>query len=197
MGADLAEDFAVLVVGGDDRGEGVVLGSGTDEAGAADVDLLDRFFAGDTGAGDRLLEGIEIHDHQFHGDDAVFGDQFEVLRLIVADEDAAEDFGMERFDPSVEHLGKLRVLSNVASFDAVIEEVFSCSAGAVDFDATSNEALREGGEARFVANTDDRAADWWLVQHGERPGARDQRLGKLANVASGVWAKWETKTPWK
>ena len=60
--AKLGNDRVVLSRLGGDRRKGVILGGGADQAGSADVDVLNGFGGRDAGAGDRLLERIEI-DH--------------------------------------------------------------------------------------------------------------------------------------
>ena len=69
--ASSARIVGVLPRLGGDRREGVILGRGPHEARPADVDVLDRLRRRHAAPGDRLLERIEIHDHQLEQLDAV------------------------------------------------------------------------------------------------------------------------------
>ena len=61
----------VLVGVGHDGDVLVVLGRRPDQAGAADVDVLDRLLERDAGPGDRRLERVQVHDHQVDRLDAL------------------------------------------------------------------------------------------------------------------------------
>ena len=102
VGADVFED--VGVVGGiDDDGDGAVIFRGAAEhGGAADVDVLDGFLEGDVGLGDGLLEGVEVHDHEVDGQDAVFLGLFLVGFVAAEEEEAAVDFRVEGLDAAIQ-----------------------------------------------------------------------------------------------
>ena len=154
VGLDLLEDLAVLPGVGGDRREGMVLGRRADHRRPADVDLLDGLLERHARLADRGLEGIEVDDHQLEGQDAVLGQGLHVLGVVVPAEDAAVDLGMQRLEPPVHHLGKARVVGNVADRDAFGLQVFAGSAGAEDFHAGGDQSAGEIGQPLFIADTD-------------------------------------------
>ena len=64
----------VAVVGGidDHSNVGVILGRGPHHGRSTDVDLFDAFLGAGT-RGDRLGEGVEVHDHELERLNAQFG----------------------------------------------------------------------------------------------------------------------------
>ena len=131
----------------------MVLGRRADQRRPADVDLLDGLLERHARPGDGGLEGIEIHHHQFEGEDAVLGQGLHVLGVVVAAEDAAVDLGMQGLQPAVHHFRKAGVLGDVADRDALAFQVFAGAAGAVDFHAGGGQAAGETGQSELVADT--------------------------------------------
>ena len=93
-GLQLVQDSLVLSGRGHDADVGMILRCGADHARAADVDVFDRFGGRDIGSRDRFFEGIQIHDDQFEGHDAMRGDRGGVFGQIGATEDRAMHFRM-------------------------------------------------------------------------------------------------------
>ncbi len=153
-GLDLLEDLAVLPLVRGDSGEGMVLGRRADHRRPADIDLLDRLIERHARLADRGFERIKIDDHQFEGQDAVFGQGPHVFGVVVAAEDAAVDLGVQRLEPPVHHLGEARVVRNVADRDAFGLQVFAGSTGAEDFHAGGDQTAGEIGQPLLIADTD-------------------------------------------
>ena len=97
--------------------------------------LLDRLFDRHARLGDRLLERIQVHHHQLERHDALLGDGGHVGRVVAAAEDAAVDFGVQRLDPAVHHLGKAGVGGHLAHGDAGLFQVSPGAAAGEDFHA--------------------------------------------------------------
>ena len=90
----------------DDEDVAEVLGGRPDEAGTADVDLLDEVVERRIGIGGGLGEGVEIDDHQVDRANALGGNRREVVGAVAAGQDAGVDRRMEGLDPAVHHLRK-------------------------------------------------------------------------------------------
>ena len=159
VGFELLEDRFILARVGGERDEGVVFRGGADHRGTADVDLLDRLFDRHVGAGDGLLEGVEVHDDQLEAEDAVVGERLHVAGIVVAAEDTAVDLRMEGFDAAIHHLGEAGVVGDVADREASVGEVFAGAAGGEELDAGFNERLGEVEEAGLVADAEEGAFD--------------------------------------
>ena len=132
----------------------MVLGRRADHRRPADVDLLDGLVERYARLADRGFEGVEIDDHEFEGEDAVLGQGPHVLGVVVPAEDAAVDLGMQRLQPPVHHLGKARVVRNVADRDAFGFQVFAGSAGAEDLHAGGGQSAGEIGQPLLIADAD-------------------------------------------
>ena len=79
----------------------MVLGCSTHHRRAADVDLLDTLVRA-SARGNRLGEGVQVHDHQFEGRDAEFLELSEVIRLAGIGENAGVDARMQRLHTAFE-----------------------------------------------------------------------------------------------
>src|SRR5262249_44199989 len=84
----------------------------------ADVDLLDDFLLL-CPRGDRLSEGVKVHDHEGDGLNARSLEVHPILRQVEASQDPAMDARMKRFDSSAKNLLALDVLGNLANRDVV------------------------------------------------------------------------------
>ena len=97
----LFEDEGVVVGVAHDRHAIVILGRGAQHAGAANVDVLDQLFEGHAGLGQRLLEGVQIHDHQVDG---LGTDAFEIGVVGTRpSEQRAVHAGVQRLDSTIHH----------------------------------------------------------------------------------------------
>ena len=90
----------------DDEDVAEVLGGRPDEAGTADVDLLDEVVEGGIGIGGGPGEGVEIDHHQVDRANALGGNRREVVGAVAAGQDAGVDRRMEGLDPPVHHFRK-------------------------------------------------------------------------------------------
>ena len=104
----LFDDPRVILGVDDHEHVAEVLGGGPDEAGTADVDLLDQVVEGGIGIGGGLGERVEIDDHQVDRADALGGDGGQVVGPVAAGQDARVDRRMEGLDPPVHHFRKAR-----------------------------------------------------------------------------------------
>lgn len=153
--AESGEDFFKLGVVCDDSDVGVVLGGGADHTGSADIDIFDGVFESDIGFRDGGFEGVEIHNDEFEGDNAVGLDGFGVAGEVGATEDGAVDLGMKGFDAAVHDFGEAGVGGDIDDGDAVLDEEFAGAAGGEDFEPEFDEGLGELVEVGLVTDADE------------------------------------------
>jgi hypothetical protein len=102
---ELLDEAGVLLGRGEHGHVGMVLGCPADQAGAADVDVLDRLLEADAGLRDCGLEGVKVHDNQVDGVDPLGFEGEEVARHVATGQDAAVELGVEGLEPAAEDLG--------------------------------------------------------------------------------------------
>ena len=166
------------VVGGlGEDGDGfVVLGGGTDQGDAADVDLLDAL--GQAGAaGQGGLERVEVHHHEVDGGDQVLLEGGDVVGVVAAGEDAAVDGGVEGLHPAAQHLRGTGDLAHLGDGPAGGTERLGCAAGGDQLDIVGGERSGEVDEAGLVVDGEERAADR-AEGHLSRGGARSRAMKK-------------------
>lgn len=103
---ELSEEASVVVGVAEDGDSLVVLGSGSDEGNAANVNLLDSLGDADVDLGDSVLEGVEVADDVVDLVDVLLS-QVLFVRGEVPSQDTSVDGGVERLDPAGKHLGSL------------------------------------------------------------------------------------------
>ena len=158
---NLFGDFSI-VSRVDDHCDAVMILRGAAKHGrAADIDVFDGVVQGDVGFGDGLFERIQIDDDEIDGLDAVFADGGFVAGVAADVEQAAVDFGVERFDAAIEHFGKAGVLADVFDGEAGVAEGLGGAAGGDEFHAGSGEGLGEGHEAGFIGDGKQGAANFF------------------------------------
>ena len=109
---DFFDDAAVIRRVGQNDDIPVVLRGRPYERNAADIDVVQQFFERRI-AFRGLLERIEVaDDHVDHRDRMTFGVLF-VDGVPAAGENAAEDSGVERFDPSLHNVRELRQFADL------------------------------------------------------------------------------------
>ena len=115
---------ALILVGAREHGDVlVVLGGRTQQRGPADVDVLDGFGESRTGSGDRGLEGIEVHDHQIDGWEALLTRAAaRSAGNVAASQDAGVDLGMEGLDPAAQDLGLAGEVGHFRDLDAGVQQ---------------------------------------------------------------------------
>ena len=100
-----------VIIGIDDDGDGrEIFGSGTNHRRATDVDVFDGFFGRHIGARNRGFKGIQIHAHQVNRRDIVIFQRHQMLRHIAPRQQSAMNRGMQSFDATIHHFGKIRDL---------------------------------------------------------------------------------------
>lgn len=119
---ELLEEASVVGRVAEDGDALVVLGRGTDQSDAANVDLLDSLGDADVGLGNGLLEGVEVADNVVDLVDVLVGKVL-VVRLDVTGKDTGVDGGVEGLDTAAEHLGGLCDGANVP-VEAVLVVLF-------------------------------------------------------------------------
>ena len=148
------------VVGGidDDRDVGIILRRGAHQGRTADIDILDRFVAGDAGLRYRTLERIEVDDHQIDRLDSVILHLLLMARFGAAAQNSAVDFRMQRLHAAVEHLGKAGELFDRLDLHARRFERGLGASGRDQLDAAARERAREIREPALVGYAEQRAA---------------------------------------
>ncbi len=159
-----------IVIGGigDDRDAFEIFCGGAQHGGPADIDVFDQLSGGEICFGGGFGEGIEIHDHQIDGRDAVFGGLLLIFRVAAAEEQAAVHFGMQRFYASAEHFRPAGKFGDVFHGDAGVAQEFGGAAGGENFDAQRGEPLGEFQNAGFVKYTDQCALHCHVLPPGQK-----------------------------
>ena len=80
-------------------------------------------------------------------------------RQIAARQNAAVNFRMECFDPTVEHFRKARVVRNLGHGDAAVAQEFRRAASRQQLNAGSGETSRKLDESRLVGHAQQRSFD--------------------------------------
>ena len=130
----------------------MVLRGGTQHRRAADVDVLDA--RGEVGAArDRLLEGVEVHDHHVDHLDAVLGRLRHMRFVIALGEQAAVHERMKRLHAAVHHLGELGHIVDRRDGNARLGDDLGRAAGRDDLRAELlGKRPGELDDAGFVGN---------------------------------------------
>ena len=157
---ELFEHLRVVRRIDDDEHVAEVLGGGTDEARASDVDLFHQRVETRVRILRRLREGIEVDDDQVNRRYAVAGDRFEVVRAGTTRQDAGMDGGMQRLHPAVHHLGEPGDVRDVADGQTGVRERLRRPARGDQLDPQPIEALSEIRKARFIRNTQNCTHNW-------------------------------------
>ena len=159
VAAHLLDHARVLVGGGDDGDELVVLGGRADHAGPADIDVLDRLFERALGFRDRLLERVEVDADQVDRLDAVLAHGLDVFLLVPQAEQRAVDLRVQGLDPAVHHLGKAGDGIDAHDVDSRLRELLGRAPGADDLDPHLRQGVGETDDPGLVRNTDQSGPD--------------------------------------
>jgi hypothetical protein len=100
---EVAQDQLVIVRIAHHGDPGVVFRRGPDQGHPADVDVFDRVGEGDIRLGDRLLEGIQVDNHQVDHRRAHPG-QVGPVRISVSGQNTGVDGRVQGLDPPLEDL---------------------------------------------------------------------------------------------
>ena len=163
--AERIDEVGVLAARRDADHVGEVLGRSADEGDATDVDLFDDlpFFSAGS---QRLLEGVEVHDDQVDGANAMLGDIGIVRAESTAGQDATEDHGVERLHAATQHFSGLgddldRRHLGAEGLDGLLR-----SARGEDLHTVGVQFFDDGGKAFLVEDGNQGALDGAL--HGVR-----------------------------
>ncbi len=130
----------------------VVLGSGAQHGGTADVDVLDGLRIRAVRARGRRLERIQIHDQQVDDADAVLREH----RVVhtAPRQQAAVDVRMERLDSPVHDLRKAGDRGDLGHRDARVAQSFCRTPRGHDLEAQLHEISGERLQALFVGDAE-------------------------------------------
>ena len=154
---EFRQDLGIAGRADDNEHVAEVLGGGADQAGPADVNLLDQIVEGNPRLRRSLDERIEVDAHEIDQADAMRIGRGEVFGMRSAREDAAMNLGVQRLDAAVHHLGKAGDVRHVAHRQAGVGQGPRRPAGGDEFEATLGEAAGKVDEAGFVGNTENRS----------------------------------------
>ena len=145
----------------------MVLGSGAQHGGAADIDVLDGICVLNAGLGDGGLEGIEVDDDHVDHLDAVRLGVAHVRLEVPAAEQAAVDLGVQGLDAAVHHLGKAGELVDHGDRDAGLLQNAGSAAGRDDLDAELvHQRAGEVLAASLIGEGDNRSLDLGISHRG-------------------------------
>ena len=163
--AERIDEVGVLAARRDADHVGEVLGRSANEGDATDVDFFDDlpFFSAGS---QRLLEGVEVHDDQVDGANAMLGDIGIVRAESTAGQDAAKDHGVQRLYASTQHFSRIgdaldRGHLGAEGFDGLLRP-----ARGQDLHTVGMQLLDDGGKALLVEDGNQGALDGAL--HGVR-----------------------------
>ena len=181
-----------------DRDRLIILGSGAQHRGTADINLFDRFHELDAGLRDRGFERIKIDHKKVDCLDAVLARRGLVLLVAAKVEQRTVHFRMQRLYPAIEHFGEPGKIGNVADVDSRLPQETRCAASGNNFHALFFELACEIGHASFVGNGDESALDFHedfrrtktqAIAYMTTPKASDKpreraKLGRLSTPGS-------------
>jgi hypothetical protein len=155
------------VVGGVDEDDdvAVVLRRRSQEARPADVDVFDQLVPSRL-AVEGALKVVEVHDHDVDRLDAVLVHLRSMGLELSSGQDAAEDLGVERLHPPVEHLGRAGEVRQVAHVDARRANGAGRPARGQELGAELREPACQLVDAGLVGDAQQRALHW--VGHAAR-----------------------------
>ena len=131
----------------------MVLGSGSNQRDAADVNLLNGLVHRDANLPNGLLERVEVADDKIDLLDSLFL-QILLVRFHVPGEDTAVDGRVERLDAAAEHLRGMSDGGNVLHWEPGLADELRSTAGSQDTYVVLNEPLGQIQEACLVVNGD-------------------------------------------
>ena len=148
------------IVGGrlGDHGDALeILRSAAQHRRASDVDVLDA--GAEIGArGNRLFEGIQVHDHHVDHLDAVLFGFGHVLGIVALREQAAVHHGVQRLHAAVHHFREIRHCIDGRHIDARLGNHLRSAAGRNNLSSEFLvQSARELNHARFVGHRNQNA----------------------------------------
>ncbi len=173
------QDPLVLPGPADDAHVAGVLRRGPQQAGTADVDHLDRLLKRAVRPGHRVLERVQVHDHQVDRPDPLLGKLPHVLRVVPVGQNGRMDPRMQRLDPPVQHLREAGDILHQSDGDARVRQVPGRPAGREDLEP---EFLVQGpgkiDQAGLVVNADQGSSGVGLTHERSVILASGRRVGR-------------------
>ena len=131
--------------------------------------------------GDGLLKGVKVDDDQINQANAVRLGLGEVFGLVAPAEQAAVDFGVQRLEAALHHLGKAGVFAHVRDREARLAQQLGGAAGRKQLVAATRERAGEVGEAGFVADGEQGAFFHTPPVLARRPGRQEGKTYTTMN----------------
>ena len=156
-GLEVFQDVGVIAGIHHDRYVFMIFRCRTDHGRPADVDVLDGGRQIAAWLVDGGFERVQVDRDQIDRLDAVL--VHDCIVSTTTTEDAAVDFRVQRFHPTVHHFGETGVIRDFHCGNAVVTQQLERSAGGEDLDAKSFELLGEFEDPGLVGNADQGAAD--------------------------------------
>ena len=94
----------------------------------ADIDVFDSVFKRAVGLSHRGFKGIEVNHDDIDRINAVIGQRFHMSGIGAASQNTRVNLRIERFDTTVEHFRKARVVSHFLNFNAGLGNQFGRTA---------------------------------------------------------------------
>ncbi len=144
------EKIAVLFGMRQHRDVGEILGRGSQQRDAADVDLFDRFFQGHAVPRYRRLKRVEIHHHRVDRRNCVGFHLLAVSFVGALVKNRAEHLGVQGLYAPVEQRGEPGEVADVARRYAALGQKRLGAAGRIDDRAAPDERASQSVRTRFV-----------------------------------------------
>ena len=132
----------------------MVLGSTSDHAGAANINLLDGLVRGDALPGNGGFEGIQVDDHQINGLDALDLGIGHMVRQIATEEQSAMDARVQGLDPAIEALRRPGVGGHLHGLQPGLLKGPQAAACGEEPPTLGQEALGQGNKPDLVVHRD-------------------------------------------
>ncbi len=161
----VADQFLIILDIGDNGHKSMVLGRRADHRRAANINVFDAGVI--VGAcGDRGFEGIEVDHEKVDRRDPVLGHRLSVARIVAQRQKAAMNFGVERLDAAIHHLGETCDLRDILDLQPRLAQRLGRAAGRQKLDPAGIERLCQIDKSGLVGDRKKGATDGQLFGHG-------------------------------
>ncbi len=128
----------------------MILGRAAKHGRPTDVDIFDRFRQRHPFPGNRLLKGIKIDHHQINRLNIVLLDCRLMLFISANVKQTSMHLGMQRLDPSIQHLRKSSILTQLNHRNPVFFQYLGRSSGRNDLHSRLGQYTGKGKQTRLV-----------------------------------------------
>ena len=146
-----------------------ILGRRADHRGSANIDVLDELLERHACLGCSLLKRVKIDHNHVDGLDAMLGHGATVRGILAPVQDAAVHFGVQGFDPPIEHFRKAGEFGNVFYADPRVAQQLGRAAGRNKFHTHAGELAGEVHQSRLVRHAENGALNLRLGRRHSRP----------------------------